>query len=171
MIVSSVEHMPVFGEACGMEELSAAADRFAVGRIYPEDLPMVAAAALVRGLDSPALRELAGIHRSDCRDAPQVFLTALVELGIADMSEADWSIRQHQVATQLLAVEEEHGEVSHDIALLLHLLAFTPEPSDTTLHEWAGCYGLVNADCTDGYHDRAVVAIDRLRRAAQYLSG
>ncbi|MGO4617695.1 hypothetical protein AB4305_27750 [Nocardia sp. 2YAB30] len=137
---------------------------------------MAAAVALARGVDSPALRELAGIHRSDCRDAPHVFLTALVELGLADVSEVDWSSRQARVllgrarqhATRLLTGIGEPGEVSEDIASLLHRLAHAPEPLDAALHDLATDFEVLNVDWEEGYDDRAVV-IDRLRQAAQYL--
>ncbi len=47
----------------------------------PADLPMVAAQALARGLDSPALREVAGLGRAD--PAEELFTEALAELGLS----------------------------------------------------------------------------------------
>jgi hypothetical protein len=47
-----------------------------------EDLPDLAADALAHGLDSPALRQLAGTSRSDVRDARDLFLHAVEELGL-----------------------------------------------------------------------------------------
>ncbi|MFE3545670.1 hypothetical protein ACFXK0_22125 [Nocardia sp. NPDC059177] len=42
-----------------MDELHRAAESFALGELCPEDLPMLAAEALARGLDTPALLDLA----------------------------------------------------------------------------------------------------------------
>lgn len=47
---------------------------------YP-DLPMIAARALARGVDSPSLREVAGLGRTD--PAAEDFSRALSELGLA----------------------------------------------------------------------------------------
>jgi hypothetical protein len=47
-----------------------------------EDLPEIAVQALVRGIDSPALRELAGLSRDDVRSARDLFITAMAELGV-----------------------------------------------------------------------------------------
>jgi hypothetical protein len=50
---------------------AAVAELLRVGDSFrSEDLPMVAARALALELDSPALRELAGLSRSDVREAP-----------------------------------------------------------------------------------------------------
>jgi hypothetical protein len=48
-----------------------------------EELHEVATEALVRGLDSPSLRELAGTPASDVRDARDLFWQAMSELDIA----------------------------------------------------------------------------------------
>jgi hypothetical protein len=53
-----------------------------------EDLPEIAVEALVRGLDSPALRILGGQPRDDVRDSADLFRIALDELGI-DLPDAD----------------------------------------------------------------------------------
>lgn len=80
-----------------MSELDRIADRFAVREHFPEDLPMVAAEALVNGHDSPALVELACLHRTDTRDAPALFRTAIAELGLVENSDAAWSAREVEV--------------------------------------------------------------------------
>ena len=46
------------------------------------DLPEMATEALVRGIDSPSLRLLAGQPRNDVRYSADLFLAALDELGI-----------------------------------------------------------------------------------------
>ena len=55
--------------------------RFLAGEVPSEDLPSWAAQALVDGLDSPALRELAGLPRGEVREARDLFRQAVVELG------------------------------------------------------------------------------------------
>ena len=59
-----------------------------------EDLPDIATGALVRGLDSPALRILAGQSRDDVRDSADLFRVALDELGIdlLDADSAQWHL-------------------------------------------------------------------------------
>lgn len=56
--------------------------RFLAGHVASEDLPSWAAQALVEGLDSPALRELAGLPRSEVREARDLFQHAVAELGV-----------------------------------------------------------------------------------------
>lgn len=67
-----------------MEVLREAVWRQAAGLVYPEELPTIAAEALARGVDSPALRELAGLGRgSDTTEIRDLYLAALEELGIS----------------------------------------------------------------------------------------
>jgi hypothetical protein len=68
--------------------LEVAAWRMAVRSLASEDLPEIATEALVRGLDSPALRVLAGQSRDDVRDSAELFRVALDEIGI-DLPDAD----------------------------------------------------------------------------------
>ena len=65
-----------------MDELRRVADRIAFCMQPSEELPMLAAEALARGLDSPSLREAAGSSKSEVRDAHDCFLRALEELNI-----------------------------------------------------------------------------------------
>ena len=76
------------------DPLQVAAWRMAAGRLASEDLPEIAVEALVRGLDSPALRVLAGQARSDVRDSADLFRVALDELGIElpDADRARWQL-------------------------------------------------------------------------------
>ncbi len=62
--------------------LRLAARRLALGRQPPEDLPDIAAEALVDGADSPALRGLAGTLRVDYQEARDVFYRVCDELDI-----------------------------------------------------------------------------------------
>ena len=76
------------------DPLEVAAWRMAAGRLASEDLPEIAIEALVRGLDSPALRVLAGQARWDVRDSSDLFRVALDELGIEllDADRAQWQL-------------------------------------------------------------------------------
>ena len=68
-------------------DLSVAATLSDLGWLRSDDLPYVAADALVRGQDSPALRELAGISRSDATEVGRELLNrALAELEIKPAS-------------------------------------------------------------------------------------
>ncbi|MGW6427452.1 hypothetical protein ACWF82_32675 [Nocardia sp. NPDC055053] len=138
-----------------MNELDSAADRFAVGYLPGEDLPMVAAEALARGHDTPALVELACLHRTDTRDAPALFRTALAELGLIADTEATWSAREVDVrlrqvkkdAAALLTGEGVYAERVSRIASELYYLAVTPEAGSPDLADLATdfdsfCWGL-----------------------------
>lgn len=65
-----------------MEALRLTAARLALDEQPTEELPAVATDALLRGLDSPSLREAAGVSTSDVREARDLFEAALAELGI-----------------------------------------------------------------------------------------
>ncbi|MFD4353776.1 hypothetical protein ACFWPX_14555 [Nocardia sp. NPDC058518] len=92
-----------------MDDLAHAADQFVLGELDGADLSMIAAEALARGIDTPALVELACLHRTDCSTAPDLFRTAMAELGLVH----DWRAREVDVrvgrardhATSLLADE------------------------------------------------------------------
>lgn len=80
--------------ACGVEELEVTACQFVVGEIPAESLPDIATQALVREVDSPSLRELAGLRRNEVREAADLFLSSLTELGLAlpTRDEALWRL-------------------------------------------------------------------------------
>jgi hypothetical protein len=90
--------MPRCGEICwevgAMEPLKLAAARLAIGEQAAEELPDIAADALVRGLDSPALRVAAGLPSRDVRGARDAFEDALRELDIPipDEQAALWML-------------------------------------------------------------------------------
>jgi hypothetical protein len=70
-----------------VDELREAAWEYAAARVFPEDLPMIAAQALAAGADSPALRELAGLGRlSDPTTIRELYAAALSELAIEQPS-------------------------------------------------------------------------------------
>jgi hypothetical protein len=85
------------------DPLEVAAWRLVVGRLASEDLPEVATEALVRGLDSPALRALAGQSRDDVRDSADLFRAALEELGIdlPDADSAQWRLVRRTAAEMM----------------------------------------------------------------------
>ena len=74
-----------------MDELRRIADLIAFGLEQSEELLMFAAEALVRGIDSPSLRDAAGVAKSEVRDARDRFLMALDELDI-DVAADDASL-------------------------------------------------------------------------------
>jgi hypothetical protein len=78
-----------------MEPLRLALLRLVVGVQATEDLPFIAAYALVEGKDTQALRELAGTPRTEVRDARDLFLQAVVELG--------WTVPDENDARRALA--------------------------------------------------------------------
>jgi len=82
------------------DPLEVAAWRMAVERLASEDLPDIACDALVRGLDSPALRELAGQSRDDVRDSADLFRDALEQLGmeLPDAESAHWLLARRTAA-------------------------------------------------------------------------
>jgi hypothetical protein len=63
--------------------------RLTIGDLGTEELPDLAADGLARGVDSPSLRLLAGTSRHDVRDARDLLIEAMSELGIPLPSEAD----------------------------------------------------------------------------------
>lgn len=66
-----------------MDRLQDSAWQYVAEVLRPEDLPMLAAHALVDGHDSPALRELAGLpRRSDVTEVRELYVQALSELGV-----------------------------------------------------------------------------------------
>ncbi|MEU9777746.1 hypothetical protein [Streptomyces sp. NPDC047968] len=65
-----------------MDRLQHSAWQYVAEVLPPEELPMLAANALVDGRDSPSLRELAGLpRRSDETEIRELYVRALHELG------------------------------------------------------------------------------------------
>jgi hypothetical protein len=75
-------------------ELTLVAARLAVNRQRTEDLPGIAADALMRGVDSPSLRLLAGTPTTEVRDSRDLFWMAMDELSIERPTDevALWAI-------------------------------------------------------------------------------
>ena len=124
-----------------MDDLARAADLFVLGELDGADLSMAAAEALARGLESPALVELACLHRTDCDGAREVFRTALAELNVV----TDWRAREVEVrlrlardhATDLLADEGASAFHLGGITVQLRELARYPDPPAPELEDLA----------------------------------
>jgi hypothetical protein len=73
----------------GVDTLRLAIVRLSIGDMPAEELPNLAADALGRGIDSPSLRRLAGTPRDDVREARDLFVEAMSELGVTLPPETD----------------------------------------------------------------------------------
>src|SRR6478609_2917832 len=77
-----------------------------MNQLPPENVPGIACDALEKGLDSPALRYLAGLQRPTSRDIGEVFDDACSQLGIVPASanaveqrqENEWIWNATQIA-------------------------------------------------------------------------
>ncbi|MFD8210689.1 hypothetical protein ACFV2S_30345 [Streptomyces sp. NPDC059695] len=96
--------------------LVEAAWLYRADQVCPEDLPMTAAQALARGIDTPALCELAGLPRhADPRDIRDTFELALEELGIV-LPDQHLARRYalHRLATRFTAGEVDLAELASE---------------------------------------------------------
>ncbi|PPK96187.1 hypothetical protein CLV92_105289 [Kineococcus xinjiangensis] len=86
-----------------MSDLRALRARAVTEDLPPEEMPDWATRALVEGLDSPALAELAGMGTHDPRTVREVFHTAVDELGAPPltMTEAMWEMTHHWAQAML----------------------------------------------------------------------
>ncbi|WP_328712342.1 hypothetical protein [Nocardia salmonicida] len=124
-----------------MDDLAHAADLFVLGELNGADLSMAAAEALARGFESPALVELACLHRTHCGGAPELFRTAMAELDVV----TDWRAREVDVrlrlardhATALLADEGASASRLGEITVQLMELAGYPDPPAPELEDLA----------------------------------
>jgi hypothetical protein len=64
------------------EVLEIAVCRLVIGQLRSDELPEIATQALERGLDSPSLRELAGLSAMGSREARDLFQAAVGEFGM-----------------------------------------------------------------------------------------
>ncbi|MER7575553.1 hypothetical protein [Streptomyces sp. NPDC126514] len=110
-----------------MDRLQRSAWQYVAEVLPPEELPMLAAHALVDGRDSPALRELAGLpRRSDATEIRELYVQALHELGVP-LPDKEAAGRRLLVS---LAVGLVHAELSPEGVvdrLSSALAARTPE--------------------------------------------
>ncbi|MEV6278982.1 hypothetical protein [Nocardia sp. NPDC051832] len=159
-----------------MDELRDAADAFGRGEVARADLPMIAAHALVRGVDSPALCELAGVHRDDGAEAGELFRAALVELGVLAAGEVDWPGSSTKVlvrrvryyAEKLVGGEGCPASHSGPIAAYLYELIRFGEPWESALNDLFYDFEFANVDWDEYPEDRERLSI-RMREAAVKL--
>jgi hypothetical protein len=71
------------------DPLVLAAWQLVLGELPSEALPRLATDARMRGVDSPALRELAGQSADDVRASQDLFRTVIVELGLPTLNQAE----------------------------------------------------------------------------------
>jgi hypothetical protein len=71
------------------DPLVLAAWQLVLGELPSEALPRLATDALMRGVDSPALREHAGQSAEDVRASQDLFRTVIVELGLPTLNQAE----------------------------------------------------------------------------------
>lgn len=100
----------------GMEQLRNLAIRLGLDEPVGADLPMAAAHALTRGVDSPTLRELAGLSKGQSREAVDLFRQAMDELGwpVPDRSAARLQLMR-DAAAKILAGEGAPEALAHEI--------------------------------------------------------
>ncbi|MGY4909089.1 hypothetical protein [Micromonospora aurantiaca (nom. illeg.)] len=99
-----------------MEHLRDLAVRLAMDEPVGDDLPMAAAHALTRGIDSPGLRELAGLSRGQSREAVDLFRQAMGELGSPVPDERGARLHlMRQAAASIVAGEGDAEDLAHEI--------------------------------------------------------
>ncbi|WP_194818113.1 hypothetical protein [Nocardia sp. XZ_19_385] len=166
-------------EDWAVDEVRDAADRFGRGEVARAELPMIAAHALARGVDSPALCELAGLHRDDSDEAGELFRTALIELGMLEATDDDWPgsstvvlvRRVRYLAEKLVAGDGCPACHSGPLTASLIELGYIGEPWDSVLN------GLIHdlehsVVFWDEYpDDREALAVRMREAAANLLDG
>lgn len=107
-----------------VEPLEFAGLRLALGYQAAEELPYIAADALVRGLDSPSLRMAAGAAKDEPWEARECFWAALSELGVPTYSGQDalWRLARHHAECIVQGTVDPHtgaraiwSEVAHQV--------------------------------------------------------
>lgn len=137
-----------------------AAWRLAAGSLPSEDLPEIATDALVRGLDSPALRILAGQPRNDVRESADLFRAALDELGIdlPDPDSAHWHLAR-RAARDIVAGRVTPGDGASEL-----FLAYLKVRDSGDLRIFVGLASLL-----DDYPQDAARIGDQIMAAAREL--
>ncbi|EWM68293.1 MULTISPECIES: hypothetical protein [Micromonospora] len=99
-----------------MERLRDLAVRLAMDEPVGDDLAMAAAHALARGVDSPSLRELAGLSKGQSREAVDLFRQAMEELGspVPDESGARLHLMR-AAAASIIDGEGDPEDLAHEI--------------------------------------------------------
>jgi hypothetical protein len=133
------------------------------GELASEELPMIAADALVEGQDTPALRQLAGLSRSDYREARELLGQVLDELRLSapqNKEQAHWELTRWY-AERIVSGAMEPTAGAHAIAWHAGALMF-PDALATLA---------ILADLwEDGAYDRAQLERDIIREAQLVLT-
>ncbi|MER6587714.1 hypothetical protein [Micromonospora chalcea] len=99
-----------------MEQLRDLAVRLAMDEPVGDDLAMAAAHALARGVDSPSLRELAGLSKGQSREAVDLFRQAMEELGSPVPDEGGARLHFMRVAAaSIIDGEGDPEDLAHEI--------------------------------------------------------
>ncbi|MEV4519869.1 hypothetical protein AB0J77_06525 [Micromonospora tulbaghiae] len=99
-----------------MEHLRDLAVRLAMDEPVGDDLPMAAAHALTRGVDSPGLRELAGLSKGQSREAVDLFRQAMDELGSPMPDERGARLHlMRQAAADIVAGDGDAEDLAYEI--------------------------------------------------------
>ena len=99
-----------------MQQLRDVAVRLAMDEPVGDDLAMAAAHALARGIDSPSLRELAGLSRGQSREAVDLFRQAMDELDSPVPDEGGARLHlMRQAAAAIVAGEGDAEDLAHEI--------------------------------------------------------
>ncbi|MFE9688989.1 hypothetical protein [Micromonospora sp. NPDC005806] len=144
-----------------MQQLRDLAIRLAMGESIGDDLPMAAAHALTRGVDSPTLCELAGLSKGQPREAIDLFRQAMAELGwpVPDESVARLHLMR-KAASDILAGRGDPEDLAHEIYWQA-CYSGLPElraVGDRFLELYAGC---------DAMYDQPEGAVAAMKAAAQ----
>ncbi|MEU4715514.1 hypothetical protein AB0F73_17900 [Micromonospora purpureochromogenes] len=115
-----------------MIDMRDVAVRVLAGDLASEERPMIAAQALAEGLDSPSLRELAGLSRGEYREARELLDQVVDELGLPELPDDDQAVWEVVVsyARRLVSGAIAPVEGAHAIAAYAGSLGF-PEPLAT----------------------------------------
>ncbi|MQM28164.1 hypothetical protein [Glycomyces albidus] len=102
-----------------MQRLMRVFEDFVYGFDSGVDVPMEAAHALVRGLDSPALRDLAGLDREERLEIRDLVTATAAQLGFAiEPLQAVFEQRVREIAAAYLAGEREFTDALSGILAL-----------------------------------------------------
>lgn len=147
----------MLGGVDALSDLVLADDCLWAGVLYPDFLPEVATDLLVRGLDTPALRELAGLDLEpfDPREARDLWETVTREVGVPDRDRGARVVS----AAQALAASASTRSLPTDVVLrrffCLTLAGDYPDDSDLMR-----LYGLDDEYRDDWGRSRAEIEIE-----------
>ncbi|MFG3684385.1 hypothetical protein ACGF5H_30265 [Micromonospora chalcea] len=144
-----------------MEQLRDLAVRLAMDEPVGDDLAMAAAHALARGVDSPSLRELAGLSKGQSREAVDLFRQAMEDLGspVPDESGARLHLMR-AAAASIIDGEGDPEDLAHEI---YWQSSYFPSPE---LREVGYRFLILYADC-GAAPDQTVQAVAAMKDAAR----